>query len=316
MRLSQIRLFLTEMATLLRGGVPMRRSLEMLAGGSPSRLSRLASGVLDHLGSGESFADALRRDGSLDVPEYVAVIEAGERSGKLPELLQRLGDEIDKRVEVRNRILSKLAYPVLLIVLAPVLVSLRVLWSEGTLAYLAEVAMWLGPLVLIGAAVVTLSLNPDLLRRTLAPVENVIAAVPGLGTALVRFSLGKSLSLLGLLLESGLGLNEAFELTADASAWRRHAAAFREASRAVSGGANFTESMMHVSDLPSSQRLTIATGEESGTFDRALQNCGRELIDSAWRRLEILLVVVLPVVILLIAGFIVLQYALSVFTGI
>ena len=200
------------------------------------------------------------------------------------------------------------------VVLAAVLVPLSVLLSEGTLAYLAEVAMWLGPLVLIGAAVVTLWLNPDLLRRTLAPVENVLAAIPGLGSALVRFSLGKSLSLLGLLLESGLGLNEAFELTADASAWRRHAAAFREASRAVSGGANFTESMMHVSDLPSSQRLTIATGEESGTFDRALQHCGRELIDSAWRRLEIL-IRLLPVLVYLMVGYIVLQRALSVYTG-
>lgn len=315
MRLARTRLFLTEMATLLQSGVPMRRSLEMLASGRSRALSALASSVLSRLGSGDSFADALRRDGSIGVPEYVAVIEAGERAGKLPELLHRLVGEIDRRVEVRNGLLMRSAYPVGVMVLATFLVPVGVFMREGTAAYLRGVARSLVPMLLLGAAAVVLWLNPGLLRRTLAPVEGVVAAIPGLGKALVRFSLGKSLSLLGLLLESGLGLNEAFELTAGASVWRRHRLGFRNASRAVSQGATFSESMTELADLPPSQRLTIATGEESGTFDRALQTCGRELLDQSWRRIDILVRVVLPILIYLIAGYMVLQYALSTFLG-
>lgn len=314
MRAKDLKNLLDQLTTLLDAGVPIRQALAGLSRGSHGPVAGLASRLDAALGEGDTLARALGRPPPALPPELIAVVEAGEVSGKLPTVLRRLGDELERRRQLRGALLRRSAYPLLVVLLAMTAGPLPILVLDGLLAYLVAVAQLFLPLALLGASGVVVWRVTSRIPGIRRAVEAALVAVPWLGPTVFRLALGRTLSLLGVLLEAGLGLRQALDLTADTTRFERLSFGFREAGAALERGADFSESLHSVKDVPPAHRMAIASGETAGALDQALQRVGQELVDGAWHGIEVA-ARVLPVVAYIAAGIIVFLHALSVFTA-
>jgi len=121
-----------QLATLLRAGMPLVPALsalvEQLQGG-PKRnklrfgsqdepLAEIMEQVVNSVNAGSTLADALRKHPSVFSSLFVNMVAAGEASGTLEEVLQRLAEMMEKRVHLVGKVKSAIAYPLMMVVVA------------------------------------------------------------------------------------------------------------------------------------------------------------------------------------------------------
>ena len=114
----QLTLFTRQLATISQVS-PLEEALRTIARQSEQEhvraiISRVADGVLE----GRRLADALGREPKSFPPLYRAMVSAGESTGTLPELLERMANLLERQAEMRGKMLSALAYPAVLTLVA------------------------------------------------------------------------------------------------------------------------------------------------------------------------------------------------------
>jgi general secretion pathway protein F len=116
----QITSFTRELATLLKSGQPLDGALSILVSiaGETSQFSQHLTSIRDSLKSGNSFADALAKEGGLFNNFYVQMVRAGESGGALESVLARLALHLERAREVRSSLISALIYPAILLLVA------------------------------------------------------------------------------------------------------------------------------------------------------------------------------------------------------
>jgi type II secretory pathway component PulF len=308
--------FLTGLRTQLRAGIPLKESLANLEARGRGRRSRLAREVLEALERGETLAGALRGARAVRLPPvHLALIDAGERSGTLSEMLGRVLDDLELLRQTRATVATRALYPVAVLIAAAVLPPLYLLVTGRAGEYLRLQLRIFAPLATL---FVLWRLRDRIVPHGSAvrnALERVVRAVPLLGRFLIEYALSRALSLLGVLLEAGFGFADSLPLVGRASGWRFLEQAFARADAKIRDGATAAEALEVVTAIPSALRSRIATGEVSGTLDRALQDCGRELWEATATRLD-RFVRLLPVVLILLAGAVVVLLALNTFSGV
>src|SRR3990172_2791389 len=121
-------LFTQELATLLQAGVPLDRALSICSELTTSRRFRqIISVVLRQVRGGQSLAESLKQHPAVFSRLYVNMIRAGQASGTLPAVFERLAEFEGQAAEWRSHIISSLIYPVLLTAVA--IASLGVLMN-------------------------------------------------------------------------------------------------------------------------------------------------------------------------------------------
>jgi len=115
-KLPDLTLFTRQLANLVRGGLPMMRTLDALVGNTENaRLYQILSQVRDDVSHGESLCDALGKHPRVFPPLYLSLVAAGEASGDLGPVLERLATFLEMDLERRTQIRSALMYPILLL---------------------------------------------------------------------------------------------------------------------------------------------------------------------------------------------------------
>lgn len=118
--------FVRDLAVLVDAGLPVDRALRVLAGDGAEAVRRdVAQGLLGDVLGGRALADAAASRPGF-TPDVVAVIRAGESSGRLGQVLLDLAGLLERREEVRSRTRSALAYPLFVLVVAVVAVGVIV----------------------------------------------------------------------------------------------------------------------------------------------------------------------------------------------
>ncbi len=280
MRLAAYRSYLDQLATLLQSGLPILEALAMLQAGPDREIGETAGRVLRRLGKGGSVGEAMAALPLDFPPPHAALVVAAEKAGAVPATLGRLRDEVDRRIAAWRALLARSAYPVLLLVLTVILVPLYLFFQGRSGTYLAIQA---GVFLPVGA-------GAALAYAYRGRAARFARRLPLLSSALRRAALGESLSLLGLLVEAGIGVREALEIAAKAARAPELASGLRQAARSLDAGRNLSEALSALTDIPKLERGTIASGERAGAMDRALQAAGASLSESAQRRLGRLLI--------------------------
>lgn len=106
-------LFTKQMATLLKSGVPLLQSLELLTEQFTGGLKVMLVNVKDQVKEGRSFADALKEYPKVFENIYVQLVRAGEASGQLEVILERLTEYLERRQEIAKRIRGALMAPLM-----------------------------------------------------------------------------------------------------------------------------------------------------------------------------------------------------------
>ena len=116
-------LFTRQLAVLLKSGVPLLQALELLIEQFEGSVRSMLISIKDEVKEGISFADALKKYPKAFDNIYVQLVRAGEASGKLEVILERLTAYIERRQEIRKRIRSALTGPIIQLVVAVVVVT-------------------------------------------------------------------------------------------------------------------------------------------------------------------------------------------------
>jgi len=226
--------FNQELATLLKAGMPLVQSLDLLKRRVATPLFRsVLDDVHEKVRSGSALSDAFALQGDLFPRVYTASLLAGERSGNLDAVLRRYVEYAKVIATVKRKTVSALVYPAVLITLALVLVSIIVL--RVVPAFSDFYATFGADLPLITRVIVTVSalIREQFLLVALAAAaavaavaiwirqagqksrfERLMLGVPGLGPVARKFATSQMARTLATLVGGGLPLVTALDITA------------------------------------------------------------------------------------------------------
>lgn len=110
----QLAILTRQLAVMLKSGIQLHSTIAFAAEADPDMRPFLDL-VLEKVETGYSFSNAISSASRSFDPVYVGLVQAGEQSGRLPEMLSRLADVLEREVEVRKRIISSITYPLMLL---------------------------------------------------------------------------------------------------------------------------------------------------------------------------------------------------------
>jgi len=271
-QLSQRADFYHQLGQLTAAGLGVIRALEQLQLAPPAPSYRIPiQQALAELAGGCTLTEALQRAGDWLPAFDLALLRAGEHSGRLEASFRLLTDYYNARARIARLMIGELTYPVLLFHFALFIMPFPKLFLTGNwLAYLAQSVGVLLPIyVVVGLMIYAAQSGHGEAWR--ARLEVILHQVPVLGTARHYLALSRLAAALEALLNAGVTIIEAWEMAATASgspllkrtvrAWRPLLEAGQTPAEVVSASPSFPR-------LFASQ---YATGEISGRLDDTLR---------------------------------------------
>lgn len=203
----QPRLFWS-LADSLQSGLNAIQALEALAAGGPAWFSAALRRLRDELKRGTSLSEAMRREPRLFESWQCEIISVGELTGRLDEACRSIAEILEESRSFLISLLSGLAYPVVLLHLAPVILLAPKAFTEGVACYARAVLAALAALYLPAGAAV-LAYFGWLKDKGLAPRLPILGSL-----AKMRFC-----RYLSVMLKAGISLPKAMSMAAAASGW-------------------------------------------------------------------------------------------------
>jgi type II secretory pathway component PulF len=281
--------FYHQLGRLTASGIPLLSGLEHLRRNPPARsYAQNISALMERLAQGYTFSESLRGLGTW-LPEFdLALLQAGEHSGRLDSCFRLLGDYYSDRARLARQILGDLAYPAFLLHFAVFILPFAEFFKTGNLVlYLAKSLGVLVPLYALVLAIIYAgqSKHGESWRSL---IERLCRLVPVLGKARRALALARLSSALEALLSAGVTIIEAWELAASASgspALRRAVLAWRPL---VDAGQTPAEVVRNSSEFPPLFANQYATGEVSGKLEETLLGLHRYFQEEGSRKLHAL----------------------------
>jgi type II secretory pathway component PulF len=261
-----------QLSVLISAGLTIRQGLEQLKANPPDRaLRQKVSDWLVNLEQGLTVTQSVERLGQWMPSFDLALIEAGEQSGRLDACFKLLAAHYEERARMIKQAISDMLYPIFTFHMAVVVFSfIQFLQPGGTLTQL--ILTILVVLVPIYAAVYffILACQGRHGENWRGKLERVFSFVPVLGTARQDLALARLAAALEALLNAGVPIIGAWELAATASgspALRRLVQSWRPR---VDGGSTYSELVSESDKFPTVFNNLYHTGEISGQLDQTL----------------------------------------------
>jgi len=302
--------FYANLATAFDAGLTADQALALVEGGD-GRLAAAVRGLGQAVRRGQPLSEGMGRNESFWNGFEIDSLAAGERAGRLPEVLRRLAEYFEIRGRTRQRIVSALIYPWLVLNLAILLPPLYLLVGDGIGTYLAWVVPLLVALYGGGAAIwwtVARGARGD-------SAERLLLSLPLIGQILRELALADYAFVFGILVATGAPLTEALARAARKCRRTRWRAAGGRVAAAVGEGAAIHEALAREPDVfPRSFVEAVRVGEATGTLDHVLMRSERAARHQVERELERLFVI-LPVLGYAVAGIVVAWVAIRLLTS-
>jgi general secretion pathway protein F/type IV pilus assembly protein PilC len=271
--------FYHQLAQCTSAGIPILRAVEQIKRSPPARsFGEPLQRLLDELAKGATLAESLQSLGWLPAFD-LALIGAGEQSGRLDHCFQLLADYYNDRARIIKQVIAQLIYPVGLIHFAVVVFLIVLPFARSqfnaSLPWLfVRAALIISPLYLAVVLMIyaTQSKHGENWRAT---IESLLRPVPLLGTARHYLALSRLAAALEALISAGVNIFEAWDLAATASgspALRRAVAAWKP--RLVAGQMP-SEAVRACPLFPEMFANLYASGEISGKLDDSLRHLNR-----------------------------------------
>jgi general secretion pathway protein F len=311
-----------ELATLIRAGLPLDRSLRFAAEAATERPLRGAlEDILGSVQGGAALADATQEHGAAFPAYYSGMLRAGEAGGNLHEVMEQLAVYLDRVHTLRESLRSALIYPIILaamvvltaiVMFVGVLPQFRPLFDELgddlpllTQAFLAvgdfvSAWWWAGLLAVLTAVLLFRYRLRDPAFRL--AWDRAKLGAPLIGGIIRHTETARFARTLSMLLSGGLPLTEALRIVRDAVTNM----VFRESIDAVGkdlreGGA-LADGVARTGVFPTLAVQLIQVGEEAGRLDGVLGELANSLERESQRKIQRLLALLVPIVTLVLGG--------------
>jgi len=279
-----------QLATLLRSGVPLVEGLSaIIEQVEQPKLASALTQTRDKVNEGTSLADALRAHPKIFEDLYVNMVAAGESSGTLDAVLDRLADHLDAAAQLRTKVSSALAYPafmvvfgiavlsILMVVVVPKVTSIfegfnaTLPWYTRTLIFVSSAiaGYWWLLLLVFGSAVYAF-------RRWKATPEGKtkwdtsVLKMPVAGQLVLMVALARFARTLATLLQSGVPLLTALDITRNVLGNARLMKIVDDARGSIREGESIAAPLKRSGAFPPIVTQMIAIGERSGQLEQML----------------------------------------------
>jgi len=316
-----------QLAGLVGSGLPLERALTALTDEAEDEKQRnLVAGLRSEVNGGSSFARALSQHPREFSAIYTAVIGAGEQSGHLGLVLERLADDLEERQALKSKLIAAALYPAIVTLVAIVIVMFLVGYvvpqvanvfagTKRALPFLTVAMLALSDLVrsygwaLLGALVLTaffarMALRNEELREKF---DATLLTFPVLGRLARDYNAARFASTLAMLAGAGVPILKALQAAAETLANRAMRVDALDALLLVREGAPLASALAQKKRFPGLVSMFARLGEQTGQLPVMLQRAARQLSTEVQRRamalatiLEPLLIVAMGLVVMLI----------------
>jgi general secretion pathway protein F len=313
-----------QLATLTGAGIPLVEALSAVIDQvEHAQLKRVFTQVRERVTEGSSFADALALHPKLFPNLYVNMVHAGEQSGTLEAVLGRLADFTEANVKLRNKVVSAMAYPILMLCLGIVIISIMMIvvvpkvtaifedfgqalpWYTETLIFVSGLlsswvfwALFLPVAIGGGFGLAAWRRRPEGRARW----DRAILRVPIFGPLLLMLAVSRFAKTLATLLSSGVPLLKAMDITKNILGNVELSRVIEEAGASIREGESIAEPLKRSGRFPPIVTHMIAIGERSGQLEPMLENIGRAYDSQVDTRLSVLTSLLEPILILVMGG--------------
>ncbi|HEX5390362.1 MAG TPA: type II secretion system F family protein [Burkholderiaceae bacterium] len=286
-----IAIFTRQLATMMKAGVPLLQAFDIVGRGNPNvSVTRLLNDIRTDVETGTSLSSAFRKHPLYFNNLYCNLVEAGEAAGILEELLDRLATYMEKTEAIKSKIKSALMYPIAVIVVAFVVVTVimifvipafkQVFSSFGadlpapTLFVIAMseffVAYWWLIFGTIGGGLYFFFQAWRRNEKMQHFMDRMLLRIPIFGTLIEKSVVARWTRTLSTMFAAGVPLVEALDSVGGASGNSVYALATEKIQQEVSTGTSLTAAMTNANIFPSMVLQMCAIGEESGSIDHML----------------------------------------------
>lgn len=326
-------LFTRQMATMMKAGVPLVQSFDVVADGLDNlSLKELIGAIKNDVAAGTAFAVALRKHPRHFDELFCNLVDSGEQSGSLETMLDRLATYKEKSESLKKKIKKAMTYPIAVIIVAVVVTAILLIYVVPTFEEMfnnfgAELPAftqfvigishtmqkwWVAVLVAIIASIFAIR-EANLRSRKFSDfTDKLMLKVPITGSILEKAIYARFARTLSTTFAAGVPLVDALTSTAGAAANAVYTKATLKMREDVSTGMQLNFSMRSTGVFPNMMVQMTAIGEESGAIDDMLNKAAdfyEEEVDNAVDNLTALLEpMIMAILGVLVGGLIIAMY--------
>jgi len=328
-----IAIFTRQLATMMKAGVPLIQSFDIVADGleNPS-LRELVLEIKNDVAAGNNFAGALRKHPRHFDALFCNLVDAGEKSGALETMLDRVANYLEKTETLKKKVKKAMSYPIAVVVVALIVTTILLVkvvpqfqdLFQGFGAelpaftqFVVGISEWMQEYWLI--AIITIVAFIYLVKQAKIRSEafrdwldRFVLKLPIVGDIIDKSAIARFARVLSTTFSAGVPLVDALESVAGATGNIVYKTAVLKVRDDVSSGTQLQFSMKSTGVFPSMAIQMVAIGEESGALDTMLDKVASyfeeevdNLVDNMTSLMEPIIMSVLGV---LVGGLIVAMY--------
>lgn len=289
-KVKDLAVFTRQFATMINAGLPIVLCLDVMAKqvDNPS-LRRVLERVKESVQAGGTLAESLRKQEDVFGELYVHMVEAGEASGALDTILERLAEYLEKTEQLRRKIKSAMMYPTIVTVIALLATAFLLVFViptftkmfadfGGELPAITRLVVGLSDFLrgywwLIGGLVFLARLVFKRYRRSEKGREKTdrgLLNLPVLGSVIRKGAVARFTRTLGTLQMSGVPILDGLAITARTAGNVVLEKAIMKTRDSVSQGQTLTEPLKESNVFPPMVVQMVSVGEETGALDQML----------------------------------------------
>lgn len=314
-------LFARQLALAINSDIPLTQGLELIGEKTDNvALKDVLVNVVDQLNMGEPFSDAINKYENILSPFFVQMIIIGEQSGTLPEVLEQIAASYEKQLETSNKLKSALTYPIILSILmfgVIVLLVVQVMpMFNDVLASLGgemplitrvilSVSLFIRDYFIVIIGIVLILIVGFILYSktekgsyTLDRLKFKLPIQKDLTSSLLAARFARNL---GILIQSGMNFQEAFELIKPTMNNEYAEDMIEEGIKDLNNGEALDEVIEKMELFPWLLMKLFAVAARTGQMDKALKTAAVEMEKEVDNRLTRLTTVVEPVLIIILS---------------
>ncbi|MDP2344178.1 MAG: type II secretion system inner membrane protein GspF [Deltaproteobacteria bacterium] len=311
-----------QLATLLQAGVPMVDSLSALIDQTENKaLKRILSKIKTEVNEGISLGDAMARHHKLFDHIFVNMVRAGESSGTLDVVLERLADFKEGQAKIQGEIIGSLMYPMIMVFVGVINISVLFTVVVPRITKIFEHAKvqlplqtrmlmfmssavkdywWLILIVLVASIFLFTRWRGS--KRGRAQWDTLVLKLPVVGVLIRMIAVSRFARTLGTLLSSGVSLLVSLDIVKNVVANTRIMHAIEVAAEAIREGEDIAAPLKRSGEFPPMVIHMIAIGEKSGQLEQMLNRVAIAYEQRVDVRLKGLMSLLSPLLILAMGG--------------
>ncbi|MBM4002118.1 MAG: hypothetical protein FJ295_02360 [Planctomycetes bacterium] len=276
--------FLRRASTAIHSGIDVRKFWEMEAKRAPDRFRSSYQNILERVSRGDTMAEAMNAQGELFPPMVRELVEVGEKTGRLEQVLERLAEHFDHMSRLKRTFISGIAWPMMQLAAATFIVGFLIwflgevvpafggeaidilgfglLGNSGLIAYIGIVAT-----IVAGAMLAYFAIR----RQWFGDVPlRMVLRIPYIGNTIETMALARLTWTLSMALESGVDARGSIRMALRSSAMPHFLAVAKQVDESIVAGFEFHQALRDTRQFSAEFLNMLETAEISGRLSESM----------------------------------------------